>query len=729
MDFMRDRLVRVFTVIDQRLENQPLLVSIRRGLIFMIPLVLLGSIALIFLSLPIPAYHEFMHATFGDQWKNVFNYVRDGTFSILSLIMVVCTSYSYAIEHGQRYQLKVSPIIASAVSLGSFVALSGISKAGFSISSFGPVGVFISIVVAVTSAILFMRLSSLELLQVRAFTSGANSTFGSAVTAIYPAAITISMFAILNQVLSGVFEVSDIHAFISGVASSMFSRINSPFVSGMLFVLLVHLLWFFGMHGSNVLEPVAQSIFVPALSANQVAIGAGSAPTEVFTKTFFDNFVLMGGCGAALCLILAIMLAGRHKNQRRLAKMSVIPVLCNISELMIFGIPIVLNPVYFLPFILTPVLLTLTSYLAVYYGLVPYTSNLVEWTTPILLSGYASTGSISGSLLQLFNLLLGTLCYIPFVGLAERVADARVKNNLGRVYALIGNAVEQVAATTLLARHDDIGDIARSLTVDLHHDLENDRVTLFYQPQVDHAGRLFGLEALLRWKHESYGYIHPPLVIALAEEAQLIDKLGYWVLDRACHDLKHLNELGMDCITVSVNISALQLENDNFIADLRDVIQKHRIEPQSLQVEITEQLALASSTRILNQIKSIKQLGVKLAMDDFGMGHSSLMYLKEYEFNTIKLDGSLVREILVNQNCCNIISSIVFLGKSLNYSVVAEYVERDEQRELLHELGCDRYQGYLFSKPLPYPQLVQCIQEGSLCISHGVKATRTQLLQ
>ena len=108
---------------------------------------------------------------------------------------------------------------------------------------------------------------------------------------------------------------------------------------------------------------------------------------------------------------------------------------------------------------------------------------------------------------------------------------------------------------------------------------------------------------------------------------------------------------------------------------------------------------------------AIKNLGVKLAMDDFGMGHSSLMYLKEYDFDTIKLDGSLVREILTNNNCRNIISSIVLLGKSLNYSVLAEYVEKEEQKRILHELGCEKYQGYLYSKAIPYQKLIKYISQ------------------
>ena len=715
MNQLKDRLIDLYlSVIDERLDSWTFLMSVRRGLVYMIPMILVGSFALVLLSLPIPAYHEFMAATFGDQWGGIFDYIRDGTFNVISMIMVLCISYSYAIEHKPGHNRTISPIIASTVSLGSMMAISNIRGEGFSMASFGAIGMFVAIAVAISSAMLFMRLSSIKLLQIRVFSDGASPIFSSALTAIYPAAITIAVFAIINQVLSGIFGINDIQAFVSNVSSAAFSLVRSSFWSGMLFVLLVHVFWFFGMHGSNMLEPVAQSVFVPALAANQVATSLGEVPREIFTKTFFDTFVLMGGCGAALCLIFAILIVGRYRNQRRLAELSLLPVLLNINELIVFGIPIVLNPVYLIPFVLTPLILTLSSYLAMYYRLVPLTITLVEWTTPIFLSGYASTGSIGGSILQLFNLLLGTCCYIPFVVLVEGVADKRARKKLDEVYHELQRGIEQVATSTLLARQDDIGDISRSLAVDLEGDILNNRMMLVYQPQVDHNGHIFGIEALLRWNHQSYGYIRPPLVISLAEERQLIDKLGYWIIDTACADLRRLNDEGMTALTLSVNVSALQLENDDFVSDLEKIMNRHLIVPGHVEIEITEQVALASTIKIASQINAIKELGVRLAMDDFGMGHSSLVYLKEHKFDTIKLDGSLVREILTNHTCRNIISSIVFLAKSLDFSVIAEYVEEEEQRTMLHELGCDRYQGYLFSKPVPFAQLKGSINGGHM---------------
>lgn len=700
---------RGFTRAEERFSNSPILNAVRHGLTLLIPMVLIGSMALVVISFPVPAYQEFMVKQFGNGWKNTFVFVRDGTINILSLLMVVCISYCLVMEDGEKNGYPANPIIASCVSLCSFVVIFGITKSDFSISNYGVVGAFIAILVSVTSSLLFLKLSKIKALRIRAFTDGDAAVFNSALASIIPAAITILVYAVINQALSALFGISDIQTFISSFFSGVIKSISSPFLSAIFFILMIHIFWFFGIHGNNVLEPVAQSVFVPALTLNQQLISAGKAPTQIFTKTFFDTFVLMGGCGTTLCLILAIIIMDKNKNQRGIAKLSVIPSIFNINEMIIFGIPIVLNPIYIIPFLLVPVILTITSFAAMSLGLVPYTINPVEWTTPVFLSGYASTGSIAGCFLQLFNLTLGTACYMPFVKLAQSVSDSQVKNNINRLCSHFKNSEENGSFAGLLKRQDDLGSISRFLVADLKNDMQGGRISLFYQPQVDYEGNVYGVEALLRWNHRAYGYIYPPLIIELAEESQMIDELGGWIFETACHDLKKLNRLGLKDMSISVNVSAVQLENPYFVETLRDIIGQYDISPHRLKIEITEQIALASSQKVMKQLMGIKDLGIKLEMDDFGMGHSSLMYLKEYNFDTIKLDGSLVREICTNGNCRNIISSIVFLSKSMNYSVLAEYVERDDQRSILHSLGCDCYQGYLFSKALPFDELIQYI--------------------
>ena len=202
------QLLNIFFLSDQRLNRVPMLASVRKGLTYMIPLLLLGSFALLILSLPVPAYQGFMSDIFGKDWGGAFLYVRDATFDILSIFMVICISYSYINELGEDYN--ISPIIASCVSLGSFIAISGISGSGFSLSSFGTTGIFVAIVVSTTSSYLFVKLSSISMLKMKAYTNGVTPSFRYALTSIFPAAITVSLFAAINHLLISVFHIANI---------------------------------------------------------------------------------------------------------------------------------------------------------------------------------------------------------------------------------------------------------------------------------------------------------------------------------------------------------------------------------------------------------------------------------------------------------------------------------------------------------------------------------------
>lgn len=702
---LRDKL----SGLDHVLEKSGMLLSIRKGLTLIIPFLLIGSFALIITSLPVPAYQNAMTSVFGAHWKYIFFAIYSGTFGILSVIMVMTVSYCYAGEYSNDGQVYVNPMIAAVVSLCSLLTLSGFGSGHFSLSSFGVTGLFSAIIVAALSAKTFIGLSRLKRLHVRAFTDGANAAFNDAVSAIVPALITISLFAAAGFALYSLFGIRDIQQLISGIFTSLFHMLGYSLWSALLFILLIHIFWVFGIHGNNVLEPVAQSIFVPALASNQQLISHNLAPMNIFTKTFFDTFVLLGGCGSTLCLVLAIFITARHKNLRRHAKLSLVPVLFNVNELIVFGIPIVLNPVYLIPFILTPLLLTLIAFAATAAGLVPCTTHMVEWTTPILLGGYAATGSVAGPILQLVNLAAGTLCFIPFVRMAEHRTKQRMHRTLTRIDEAVESAKNHPASANLLSRRDDIGMTARVLAADLEHDIARGRLSIFYQPQVDESGKITGVEALLRWKHDLYGYVQPPTAIALAEEAHFFKKLDAWIMDTSCSQMRVLMNEGFTGITMSINTTAPQLESDALIGNLKTAIRRYSIPPELLKIEITEKDALTATRKTELQMNGIRSLGVQLAMDDFGMGHSSLMYLKEYKFDTVKIDGSLIKELMTNPACGDIISSIITLGKSLSFSVIAEYVETAEQRDKLRSLGCCQYQGYLYSKALSLDELVYFI--------------------
>ena len=285
----------------------------------------------------------------------------------------------------------------------------------------------------------------------------------------------------------------------------------------------------------------------------------------ILTKPFFDTFVLLGGAGATLSLLLGIFVWFRRNSIKRLGRLALIPSLLNINELILFGLPIVMEPMLLIPFILVPLCLTTTSYLAIAWGLVPYTQQTVEWTTPIFLSGYLVTGSWTGSLLQLINLLIWVSLYRPFLKKYEKMAIQKDITAYSQLLTLLKESELLGVNQQLSKRSDALGGIARLLITELEEAIKSEDLSMHYQPQINAQVSVIGMESLLRWNHRRYGYIYPPLIFVLAEEGGLIEPLGHWIIDRVLHDTQKLNKMGYSGLTNAINLSAKQLENEEFI--------------------------------------------------------------------------------------------------------------------------------------------------------------------
>ncbi len=701
---------KIYDAIKLHLKSSIMLTSIRKGLMFMIPFLLAGSFSLIVISFPIPAYQNLMFSTFGEQWKTFFQLVINATFGILSIMLVLTISYSYISEITSKLNLSINPLIGSVLSLSCYLTIIGIADPTFTVNRVGTTGIFLAILSTCFSAYLFVRLSKIKILSLSSRTFGATRTFFEAISAIYPVGLTILPFAIVSSFLIN-YGYDDFNYLITHTLYLFFKSFGDTLVGGILFMFSIHFFWFFGLHGNNMLESVSQEVFVHAQKLNELLVLGGSQPTRILTKPFFDTFVLLGGAGATLSLVVAIFLFSKHHNMKNHANMALIPSIFNINELLTFGIPIIFDPIFLFPFIFLPIILTITSYFAIYFNLVPMTTASVEWTTPIFLSGYLTTRSITGSLLQLFNLSLGVLIYTPFLKYKERMT---YENNLKNYQTLLTEFKlweQRSEKSQFLHRNDDLGSTAKTLVSDLHHDLNKGVLEIYYQPQLDISGKIIGVEALLRWYHVIYGFIYPPLIIALAEESNMMDLLGAWIIDKSFEDLDQIVTDTSYMFPMSINLSVSQLQSAELITTIQKAKEKYSFDSTLIALEITENSALSGNKNIKSNLYALTQLGYVLHMDDFGMGHSSLLYLKDHTFDTLKLDGSLVRDILHNAVSQEIVASIMQLSQSLDFKVIAEYVETIEQRNKLHELGCEQYQGYLYSKPLKIDELKQFIQK------------------
>jgi len=254
-----------------------------------------------------------------------------------------------------------------------------------------------------------------------------------------------------------------------------------------------------------------------------------------------------------------------------------------------------------------------------------------------------------------------------------------------------------------------------ALETNLRRAIESQEFRLHYQPQVDGStGQLVGLEALIRWHHPQMGDVPPGRFIPIAEESNLINTIGQWVLREACRQTRAWMDQGLPPMVVAVNLSAMQFQQRDLVQQVTDALSDARLPAQWLELEITEGVLMRDSPRIIETLAELKAMGVQLSVDDFGTGYSSLSYLKRIPFDKIKIDQSFVRELPGNEDDVAITSAIIGIARGLRKEVIAEGVERADQREFLLQHGCRWMQGYHFSRPQPPETITTLLSQGLL---------------
>lgn len=248
------------------------------------------------------------------------------------------------------------------------------------------------------------------------------------------------------------------------------------------------------------------------------------------------------------------------------------------------------------------------------------------------------------------------------------------------------------------------------LEADLHQAVREQQFVLYYQAQVDGGNRVTGAEVLLRWPHATRGLVMPGAFMALAEETGLIVPLGTWVLESACARLASwASHADTADLVLSVNVSIQQVRKANFVELVQAIVHRTGADPRRLKLELTESLLMADVDDTISKMLALKAKGVSFALDDFGTGYSCLSYLKRLPLQELKIDRSFVRDVLTDPSGAVIAKAIMALARSLGLAVIAEGVEQEEQREFLAQNGCDAYQGYLISRPVPLEEFERLV--------------------
>jgi diguanylate cyclase (GGDEF)-like protein/PAS domain S-box-containing protein len=253
----------------------------------------------------------------------------------------------------------------------------------------------------------------------------------------------------------------------------------------------------------------------------------------------------------------------------------------------------------------------------------------------------------------------------------------------------------------------------QALEGNLRHALEREEFLLHYQPKVNlETGEITGVEALIRWAQPDHEVMLPGQFVHIAEDCGLINDIGRWVLREACRQGRAWQDLGLPPLTVSVNVSASELHEKNFVEGVRGVLAETGLAARYLELELTEGVLMEDAPSTVSTLQALKTMGVQLAVDDFGTGYSSPSYLRQFPIDVVKIDQSFVQELTADPDGSAIVTAIIDMGRSLRHLVIAEGIETQEQKENLQARRCAEGQGYLFSRPVAAKQFAQLLRTG-----------------
>ncbi|MBI9013713.1 MAG: PTS sugar transporter subunit IIC [Clostridiales bacterium] len=402
-----------------KVGSQKHLVAIRDGFIAIMPLIIAGSFAVLINVFPIEAWTKFLDTTVGGYIRSTNGNIWTGSFMIMSYLIAFTIPYAFAKNKG------ANELATGILGFATFIILMpGMGEGlgwGLPNAWAGTSSLFVAIFNGLFVAELFTRLFGNDKLIIK-LPEGVPPAVARSFAALLPSLITVVAVSVIKLIWVEAFNTPNIMEFVMNTIQRPLIGMANTLPAAIAVAFFNHFLWFFGLHGSNILEPLMQSLYLPALEANAAGTGA-----FIVTKPFFDAFVYMGGSGTTIALLGAIFVASkRRKDLRDIAKLGLAPGLFNINEPVIFGLPIVLSPVFFIPFIITPVILTIVAYVTTAIGIVPLTTVMVPWTTPPVLGGYLATGgSIMGGLLSIVNLAIAFVIYLPFVFIAEKIDNVQ----------------------------------------------------------------------------------------------------------------------------------------------------------------------------------------------------------------------------------------------------------------------------------------------------------------
>ncbi|NIY94107.1 EAL domain-containing protein [Vibrio diazotrophicus] len=658
--------------------------AIRQGMIWLIPCLMLSSLALF-----VACIAEF-YIGGRPSWVQAFYDMNSAVGDVFPYLMTATTSYLLAMQ----WRIPRPPM--ALLSILYLVVSASLIKTH---STLEMLYIVMAIVTPLYAIPLIAYLFSLKALHVTSSES-AGSMVKESLNLVLPAIITLAMVMLVNFVILESLSLFSLDKLLT------FDYANDPYIFGSVFAVLNSTLWFFGIHGYYALLPMVE-LLQQASDLTYSTVAAGGSAPYAMNLSFMGTFVFIGGSGSTLSLVIALLLFSKQKTLRLIAIASIPIGLINVNEILLFGLPIIFNPRLFIPFLLAPLANVIIGLTAVNLGLVHIPSVSVPFNAPVLVNALIAThGDWHSVALQAINLAVGILIYLPAVRATNQVFGEREI----RIASL---------DTTYMRREEEAKTLADDPIVlaqqKEHHqarvekqiqNMSQKEFCLEYQPQVaKHNGAVVGCEALVRAMDDQGNLLPPSSFLPWLESAGLMKDMDLWVFKRVAKDIVYWNQLGIH-VPVSVNITPDTLVDDEYLGKIISAI---GAVSSQIHIEITEETLLVDERALQHALERLHAMKVKIYIDDFGTGYSSLSYLNRFDIDAIKIDRSFVLA-LDTQRGRKVFASLQSVATELDLAVVVEGVETQQQLDAIADHPNLSIQGWLFSRSLKPEDFINYVQ-------------------
>lgn len=400
--------------------------GIRRAFIMMMPLLMIGSLFLMITAFPLPAYQRGMASLLGENWKDIFDIPVSATFNLIALFV------SFLVAQQLAKQFELDSIAVGLLSLASFLILTPLGNT----SEFGQVitftwlgskGMFVAMVIGVVTVKIFHFFVKRDILV--KMPDGVPPEVIKSFEALIPGTVILAT-ALLLRVGMEHTSYGTIHDFVYKMLALPLRALGTSYIGSILTVFAISILWSVGINSGSMVNGFVRPFWLENQAENIAALQAGQPLPHVITEQFFD-MIWMGGAGVTLSLLLAIVIFAKSKHIKSVGAIGIVPGIFNINEPVLFGLPVILNPIMLIPFNIIPLVFVTTQYIAMTIGLVSRPLGVAfPWPTPAIISGFLTVGDISGAIMQIVNLIIGALIYLPFLKIIDKAAKQEEDNEM-----------------------------------------------------------------------------------------------------------------------------------------------------------------------------------------------------------------------------------------------------------------------------------------------------------